>query len=63
MHLSLFIIDVFTVTLCPVFIEDKCYVQSQRHFVRDHHIQWGVKVHPKMPRKNRRKCYLLNITS
>jgi len=24
MYLSLFIIDIFTVTLCPVFIEEKC---------------------------------------
>jgi len=26
MYLSLFIIHVFTVTLCSVFIEDKCYI-------------------------------------
>jgi len=26
MYLSLFIIDIFTMTLCPVFIEDKCYI-------------------------------------
>ena len=38
MYLSLFIIDVFTVTLCPVFIEDKCHILSQWHFVRWHFV-------------------------
>ena len=38
MYLSLFTIPsfkLFTLTLCPVSIEDKCYIKSRWHFVRD----------------------------